>query len=99
MINETSGRDHSNTNVQVEGIDDGDLVKTDGEYIYAISGNSLLIFKAQDGKADRLCGLDLYTVCGENFCAYELYVLGDTVTVTGATASDDAAYGRNLSAR
>ena len=50
MINETSGQDHSNTNVQVEGIDEGDLVKTDGEYIYAISGNSLLIFKAQDAR-------------------------------------------------
>lgn len=60
MINETSGQDHSNTNVQVEGIDEGDLVKTDGEYIYAISGNSLLIFKAQDA-----CSLDLSAVCGD----------------------------------
>ena len=98
MINETSGQDHSNTNVQVEGIDEGDLVKTDGEYIYAISGNSLLIFKVQDGKADRLCSLDLSTVCGENFYAYELYVLGDTIAVTGATSSDDVTYGRDLSA-
>ena len=65
MINETSGQYHSSTNVQVEGIDEGDLVKTDGEYIYAISGNSLLIFKAQDGKADRLCSLDLSAVCGD----------------------------------
>ena len=98
MINETSGQYHSSTNVQVEGIDEGDLVKTDGEYIYAISGNSLLIFKAQDGKADRLCSLDLSAVCGENFYAYELYVLGDTIAVTGATSSDDVTYGRDLSA-
>ena len=65
MINETSGQDHSSINLQVEGIEEGDLVKTDGEYIYAISGNSLQIFKVQDGKADRLCSLDLSAVCGD----------------------------------
>ena len=91
-------QDFSTTNLQVTGVDESDIVKTDGEYIYAISGNSLLIFKAQDGKADRLCRLDLSAVCGENFYAYELYVLGDTIAVTGATSSDDVTYGRDLSA-
>jgi inhibitor of cysteine peptidase len=34
--------DHSSTNVQVAGIDESDFVKTDGEYIYLLSGNNLL---------------------------------------------------------
>jgi len=34
---------HSNTNVQVEGVDEGDIVKTDGNYIYTISNNSVVI--------------------------------------------------------
>ncbi|MCR4369211.1 MAG: beta-propeller domain-containing protein [archaeon] len=38
--------DYSTTNVQVEGVDEADIVKTDGEYIYNFSQNSLVITKA-----------------------------------------------------
>ena len=40
------GDDYSTTNVQVAGVDEGDIVKTDGEYIYAVSGNDVVIAKA-----------------------------------------------------
>jgi len=36
----------SKTNIQVEGVDEADVVKTDGEYIYIISGKSVIILKA-----------------------------------------------------
>lgn len=36
----------SETNVQVQGVDESDVVKTDGEYIYFLSNNSLTITKA-----------------------------------------------------
>lgn len=36
--------DFSGTNVQEEGVDEADLVKTDGEYLYYLSGNRLLVF-------------------------------------------------------
>jgi inhibitor of cysteine peptidase len=38
--------DFSGTNIQVEGVDEADTVKTDGEYIYVISGQELIIVKA-----------------------------------------------------
>ncbi len=38
--------DFSQTNVQVEGIDEVDHVKTDGEYIYLVSDNRIIIVKA-----------------------------------------------------
>lgn len=38
--------DYSRTNVQVEGVDEADIIKTDGEYIYAVSKNNLFIVKA-----------------------------------------------------
>ena len=41
-----AGGDYSGTNVQVEGIDEGDIVKTDGAYIYVIHDEELVIFKA-----------------------------------------------------
>jgi len=36
----------SKTNIQVEGVDEADVLKTDGEYIYIISGKSVIILKA-----------------------------------------------------
>ncbi|MDO4749448.1 MAG: beta-propeller domain-containing protein [Eubacteriales bacterium] len=44
------GTDHSETNTQVSGIDEGDIVKTDGEYIYILRNEEFLICKA-DGEA------------------------------------------------
>ena len=37
---------YSGTNIQVEGVDEADTVKTDGEYIYIVSGGNLTIVKA-----------------------------------------------------
>ena len=34
-----SAIDHSTTNIQVEGVDEADIVKTDGSYIYALQAN------------------------------------------------------------
>ena len=36
-------KDYSETNIQVEGVDEADIVKTDGDYIYSISGKSIII--------------------------------------------------------
>ncbi|RLI25168.1 hypothetical protein DRO57_04810, partial [Candidatus Bathyarchaeota archaeon] len=38
--------EYSKTNVQVEGVDEADVVKTDGAYIYLASGNQVVIVKA-----------------------------------------------------
>jgi uncharacterized secreted protein with C-terminal beta-propeller domain len=37
---------YSTTNIQVAGVDEADIVKTDGEYIYLVSENSTIIVKA-----------------------------------------------------
>ncbi|MCM3709389.1 beta-propeller domain-containing protein [Sporosarcina luteola] len=42
--NAVGGGDHSSTNIQVEGVDESDMVKTDGEYVYSIfAGTSVKI--------------------------------------------------------
>lgn len=41
-----SVNDFSSTNVQVQGVDEADTVKTDGEYIYKVNGKSVIITKA-----------------------------------------------------
>ncbi len=50
---DAGGVDYSGTNVQVKGVDEADIVKTDGSYIYYIAGNQLNILKP-DGAATRL---------------------------------------------
>ncbi len=37
---------YSTTNIQVEGVDEADIVKNDGKYIYVVSGNKLKIIDA-----------------------------------------------------
>jgi inhibitor of cysteine peptidase len=37
---------YSQTNIQVSNVDEADIVKTDGEYLYVMSGNSIYILKA-----------------------------------------------------
>jgi len=43
---EAASSDYSKTNIQVEGVDEADIVKTDGEYIYIVSGGNVTIVKA-----------------------------------------------------
>lgn len=40
------GSGYSQTNVQVAGVDEADIVKTDGNYIYSLSGKKLVITQA-----------------------------------------------------
>ena len=40
------GRDHSETNVQVAGVDEGDIVEFDSDYVYMLTGQDLVILDA-----------------------------------------------------
>ncbi len=41
-----AGPDYSQTNIQVAGVDEADIIKSDGSYFYIVSGNSLAIVQA-----------------------------------------------------
>ncbi|MEI6237826.1 MAG: beta-propeller domain-containing protein, partial [Candidatus Saccharibacteria bacterium] len=49
-----SSNDYSTTNVQVQGVDEADVVKNDGEYIYTITGGNIYIVKAYPPKDAKL---------------------------------------------
>ena len=42
----SSSRDYSDTNTQVSGVDEADLVETDGTHIYVLAGDSLVVTQA-----------------------------------------------------
>jgi uncharacterized secreted protein with C-terminal beta-propeller domain len=58
----SAGIQYSATNIQVAGVDEADIVKTDGEYIYTLSDRKLIIAKAyppEDAEVLSETGLEL----------------------------------------
>ena len=45
---------YSTTNIQVEGVDEADIIKTDGEYIYVVSGKRIIILQAYPPEKARV---------------------------------------------
>jgi uncharacterized secreted protein with C-terminal beta-propeller domain len=72
--------DYSRTNVQVAGVDEGDIMKTDGKYIYVIHDDDLIVFKA-DGAATKQVARIAVTDGNNGQYPSELYVSGDRLAV------------------
>ncbi len=79
----TGTTDFSETNVQVSGVDEADIVKTDGEYIYHIrtSANQIAISKVDGDTILQTSKLEL----DEGFTAREMYYSKDKLIVVGVT--------------
>jgi len=73
----TSG--HSTTDIEVAGVDEADIVKNDGAYIYVVSGNTVFIVKA----AQEDAGIVSRIVC-EDFTPAGIFVNGDRLAVLGS---------------
>lgn len=80
------GTDYSQTNVQAAGIDEADVVKTDGEYLYLLSGETLTIVRA-DGEdtavvsQTAVCGTEKTEAYYESSWATGLYLDGGRAVV------------------
>ncbi len=71
-----TGSGHSETNVQEQGVDEADLVKTDGEYIYALHLGELVIVEASaEGRLSEAGRTDV------GGYADELFIYGDLAVV------------------
>ncbi|MCL2859482.1 MAG: beta-propeller domain-containing protein [Oscillospiraceae bacterium] len=49
-VQDINAEDYSKTNTQVAGVDEADIVKTDGNYIYYVSGGKIEIIDVRDNK-------------------------------------------------
>ena len=68
--------DHSTTNVQVQGVDEADIVKNDGRYIYVISGGELAIVDAYPGEKAKIL-----SETRVNGTPVEIFLSGDRLVV------------------
>ena len=50
----SSSKDYSKTNIQVENVDEADITKTDGDYIYSLSEENVIITDVRDPKDIKL---------------------------------------------
>ncbi len=47
-VSKKSSKTYSTTNIQVENVDEADIIKTDGDYLYSISDSEVIITNAKD---------------------------------------------------
>jgi inhibitor of cysteine peptidase len=86
--------DFSETNVQVEGIDEMDIIKTDGNYIYTSSNKNVFIIKAYPAEdAEILSTLKL------NNEVTGLFIQDDVLAVAGRVDDFDEIKDRGFSTR
>ena len=75
----TATSQYSPTNVQVPGVDEADTVKTDGEYIYLVTGNNISILRAYPADQAQLVSKIAIT----NMTPEGIFVEGDRLAVLG----------------
>ena len=70
--------DFSTTNIQIEGVDEADIVKSDGKYIYVVSKNKVFIISAYPAENAKIL-----SQIEESGYPSELFINGDKLAVLG----------------
>lgn len=80
MSAKSDGGDHSTTNNQVEGVDESDIVKTDGKYVYFVNNHKVTITDVENPKAlTKIASISFK----EEFYPTELFLFKDRLIVLG----------------
>jgi inhibitor of cysteine peptidase len=80
--NDSAGSDYSSTNIQVQGVDEADIVKTDGQYIYQVNKNRIIISKAYP--AENMEIVSKINFPGNSFTPAEIYIDSKYMVVIGS---------------
>ena len=75
---------YSETNVQVAGVDEADIIKTDGEYIYAIAEGKLIIAKAYPVGDAEILSITKF----EDFYGSEIFIDDDRLLIFGRSVQE-----------
>lgn len=75
----TADAGYSTTNTQVQGIDEADIVKTDGKYIYIAGNNAVRIVSTVKGKLEDTATVRL----PQNKTVREIYIDGNRLVLMG----------------
>jgi len=78
---ESSNLEYSTTNIQVAGVDEADIVKTDGEHIYVVSANNIFITRAYPPEEAEVLSKITY---GNDTYPVGVFASGDRLAVLGS---------------
>ena len=76
----TKSKEYSETNVQTMGVDESDIIKTDGEFLYIVSNNQIYILDIRQGEAQKTGVLNISSD-NTSLDVVEIYVDGNTMIV------------------
>ena len=76
--------DFSRTNVQVEGVDEADIVKTDGQYIYYLTNSKLTITDVND--SNNIISAAKIEFENEEFRPQEIFLKDNKIVIIGITS-------------
>lgn len=79
--------EHSSTNTQVSGVDEGDIIKNDGKYIYIASINKISIIEANPADKMKLAGT---MSLSENENITEMFLKDNLIVVIGSKYQQNA---------
>lgn len=84
---DSSSQEHSDTTVQVEGVDEADIVKTDGKYIYILTENAGgRLVKIVDVTGEK--PKQLASIKNIGNYASDMYLSGDRLVISGVLGED-----------
>ena len=84
---------HSDTYLQVDNVDEADIVKTDGKYIYYVNNDKeVVILSAKDGETEKVSTIGAGSI--DNY-VNDIYIKGDTLVTVGRfyTGDDEGSTG------
>jgi len=87
----SKSNDYATTNEQVDGVNEADIVKTDGRFIYVALGNSVKVYDSNGGKpilTDEIT-LEVDDKTGQYLQLNELYISDGRLVILGSKNSFD----------
>ena len=82
----SSEKEHSTTNIQVENVDEADITKTDGDYIYSISNNKVVITNVKDPANIKI---ESKIICTNGFIPEDMILYGNKLAVISSNYNSE----------
>ena len=89
---ENKENDYSKTNNQIEGVEEADVVKTDGQFIYYITNKKVVIIEASE-EMDLISEIDFTE---EQYNPNELYIVEDKLIIIGSEEINNFNYNEGI---
>lgn len=86
----TNTEDYSKTNTQVENVDEADIIKTDGKYVYSLTSDKIVITNVEDLSKPEVVGkvtIEDSTYIPEDLVLYNDYLIAIGTKTTSSYAS------------